>query len=83
MIIEPMMTTTGVGDSDTMKTLLSSKQRVLDQVTDLCQAVAKSEWKNDRAKNNNAYVPTMKEHVANIVTHGVSIQNLSIVNYFF
>ena len=75
------MTTTGVGDSDTMKTLLSSKQRVLDQVTDLCQAVAKSEWKNDRAKNNNAYVPTMKEHVANIVTHGVSIQNLSIVNY--
>jgi len=73
MIIEPMMTTTGVGDSDTMKTLLSSKQRVLDQVTDLCQAVAKSEWKNDRAKNNNAYVPTMKEHVANIVTHGILV----------
>ena len=37
------------------------------------QAVKESEWKNDRAKNNNAYVPTMKEHIANILTHGVIV----------
>ena len=29
-------------------------------------------WKNARPHNNEAYVPTDAEHVANILTHGVS-----------
>jgi hypothetical protein len=31
-----------------------------------------SKWKNERPVKNEAYSPTMKEHVANILTHGVS-----------
>ena len=54
----------------TIKKLVSVRERLAETVNKLCQAVAKSKWKNDRAKNNNAYVPTLKEHIANIVTHG-------------
>ena len=57
----------------TVKSLMSSKSQVLDMVRAACKAVAGSAWKNERAKNNNAYVPTMKEHAANIVTHGVLV----------
>ena len=31
----------------------------------------RSAWKNDRSVDNKAYVPTNKEHLANILTHGV------------
>ena len=31
----------------------------------------RSAWKNERSSNNKAYVPTYKEHLANILTHGV------------
>ena len=54
-------------DSVDMKTK-AGLSGILRQVI---HAVKESGWKNERAKNNNAYVPTMKEHVANILTHGV------------
>ena len=62
-----------VDSMGTVKSLMSSKSQVLDMVRAACKAVAGSAWKNERAKNNNAYVPTMKEHAANIVTHGVLV----------
>ena len=62
-----------VDSMGTVKSLMSSKSQVLDTVRAACKAVAGSAWKNERAKNNNAYVPTMKEHAANIVTHGVLV----------
>ena len=62
-----------VDSMGTVKSLMSSKSRVLDTVRAACKAVAGSAWKNERAKNNNAYVPTMKEHAANILTHGVLV----------
>ena len=54
-------------DSVDMKT----KAGLSDILRQVIHAVKESGWKNERAKNNNAYVPTMKEHVANILTHGV------------
>lgn len=54
-------------DSVDMKT----KAGLSDLLGQVIHAVKESGWKNERAKNNNAYVPTMKEHVANILTHGV------------
>jgi hypothetical protein len=30
------------------------------------------QWKNARAKKNEMYKPTPVEHIANILTHGVS-----------
>ena len=54
-------------DSVDMKT----KAGLSDILGKVIHAVKESGWKNERAKNNNAYVPTMKEHVANILTHGV------------
>jgi len=55
------------------KQLLMGKVWVLNNLRLACQAVLSSEWKNERPKNNNAYVPTQKEHFANIVTHGVLV----------
>ena len=54
-------------DSVDMKT----KAGLSETLGQVIHAVRESGWKNERAKNNNAYVPTMKEHVANILTHGV------------
>ena len=62
--------TDSVDNVKTIKKLVSVRERLLEAVTNLCQAIVKSKWKNERAKNNNAYVPTMREHIANIVTHG-------------
>ena len=33
--------------------------------------IKRSAWKNERSEDNKAYVPTNKEHLANILTHGV------------
>ena len=33
--------------------------------------IKRSAWKNEKSSNNQAYVPTNKEHLANILTHGV------------
>ena len=54
-----------------IKGVMSSKVRLTDILGEVFHAIKVSDWKNERAKNNNAYVPTMKEHVANIFTHGV------------
>ena len=62
-----------VNTMETMKKLLTTKEKVMESMRTVFQAVKESEWKNDRAKNNNAYVPTMKEHIANILTHGVIV----------
>ena len=51
---------------------MKTKAGLSDILGEVYTAVIESEWKNERAKNNNAYVPTMKEHVANIITHGVT-----------
>ena len=67
---------TGVEPVNTMKTmkkLLTTKEKLMETMRTVFQAIKDSEWKNDRAKNNNAYVPTMKEHIANILTHGVIV----------
>jgi hypothetical protein len=39
-----------------------------------------SKWKNERPVKNEAYSPTMKEHVANILTHGVSNYCSALIN---
>ena len=52
---------------------------MMEVVKKICSSVSESRWMNERAKNNTAYVPTMKEHCANILTHGVS-QSSPIIN---
>ena len=63
-------------DSVDMKT----KAGLSDLLGQVIHAVKESGWKNERAKNNNAYVPTMKEHVANILTHGVRHKHKFVFN---
>ena len=60
-------------EMETMKKLLTTKKKVMESMRIVFHAVKESGWKNERAKNNNAYVPTMKEHIANILTHGVIV----------
>jgi len=60
-------------EMETMKKLLTTKEKVVESMRIVFHAVKESGWKNERAKNNNAYVPTMKEHIANILTHGVIV----------
>ena len=57
---------------NTIKSLVSSKVWLQSNLSLAWDAVRRSGWKNDRPKNNNAYVPTDREHLANIITHGVS-----------
>ena len=40
----------------------------------------RSAWKNERSEDNKAYVPTNKEHLANILTHGVGEPAFYLVN---
>ena len=56
---------------------MKTKAGLSDILGQVIHAVRVSEWKNERPKNNNAYVPTMREHVANILTHGVMPSILS------
>ena len=63
-------TMTGQEEEDCVH--MKTKAGLSDILGEVYTAVRESEWKNERAKNNNAYVPTMKEHVANIITHGVT-----------
>ena len=51
---------------------MKTKAGLSDILGRVIHAVRVSGWKNERPKNNNAYVPTMREHVANILTHGVT-----------
>ena len=60
-------------EMETMKKLVTTKEKVMESIRIVFSAVKESGWKNERAKNNNAYVPTMKEHIANILTHGVIV----------
>jgi len=55
------------------KFLVRGKAWLQSNVSQACGAVRRSHWKNDRPKNNNAYVPTVKEHLANVITHGVLV----------
>ena len=64
------LTMTGQDEADCVD--MKTKTGLSDILAQVYHAVRESEWKNERAKNNNAYVPTMKEHVANIMTHGVT-----------
>ena len=65
-----------------IKGVMSSKVGLTDILGEVFHAIKVSDWKNERAKNNNAYVPTMKEHVANIFTHGVLTHILVHFNHF-
>ena len=56
---------------------MKTKAGLSDILGRVIHAVRESGWKNERPKNNNAYVPTMREHVANILTHGVTTSTLS------
>ena len=58
-------------EANPRKQLLMGKQWLLNNLRLACHAILSSDWKNERPRNNNAYVPTQKEHFANIVTHGV------------
>jgi len=60
-------------DLTTIKSLVSGKVWLQSNLSAACRAVRRSAWKNDRAKNNNAYVPTDREHLANIITHGMLV----------
>jgi len=40
-----------------------------------------SAWKNCRPTNNEAYVPTLIEHIANILTHGVLVFPISWLSW--
>ena len=56
-----------------LKSLVSTKLWLQSNLCQARRALLESEWKNERAKNNNAYVPTVREHLANILTHGVLV----------
>jgi len=43
--------------------------------------ISSVKWKNARPSSNHAYVPTDIEHVANIVTHGVSTTSRPLTNF--
>merc|ERR1712179_339333 len=62
---------TGSMEANPRKQLLMGKEWLLLNLRLACHAILSSDWKNERPRNNNAYVPTQKEHFANIVTHGV------------
>jgi len=56
-----------------LKSLVSTKLWLQSNLCQARRALLQSDWKNERAKNNNAYVPTVREHTANILTHGVLV----------
>jgi len=60
-------------DVSRIKSLFSSKAWLQSFLSQACRALKRSGWKNDRPKNNNAYVPTDREHLANILTHGILV----------
>jgi len=61
------------GGAALFKLLFHIKELVGAQARLGWEAVKKSAWKNERSSNNKAYVPTNKEHLANILTHGVLV----------
>ena len=48
--------------------MLTKKTKIMKSK---CLLTKRSAWKNERSPDNKAYVPTNKEHLANILTHGV------------
>jgi len=44
-------------------------------------SLKRSPWKNKRPTNNEAYVPTLIEHIANILTHGVLVLPVSWLSW--
>merc|ERR1719445_1299086 len=61
------------GGAALFKLLFHIKELVRVQARLGWEAVKRSAWKNDRSVDNKAYVPTNKEHLANILTHGVLV----------
>lgn len=49
------------------------RENAHSQYKQLLHSVASSRWMNERPAGNQAYSPTMKEHLANIATHGVLV----------
>ena len=66
-------TSTMTDEVSSLKSLVSTKLWLQSNLCQATRALRQSEWKNERPKNNNAYVPTMREHLANVVTHGVLV----------
>ena len=66
-------TSTMTDEVSSLKSLVSTKLWLQSNLCQASRALRQSEWKNERAKNNNAYVPTVREHLANILTHGILV----------
>jgi len=64
-----------------LKYLLLLKGCMWQQIGQGWEAVKRSKWKNGRSPCNKAYVPTYKEHVANILTHGVLVPPSAWLSY--
>jgi monocyte-to-macrophage differentiation protein len=58
-----------------MEDLVKKLSRIWErlEVKKHVDTIKRSPWKNSRPLNNEAYVPTLKEHLANIITHGVLV----------
>merc|ERR1712130_431407 len=66
-------TSTMTDEVSSLKSLVSTKLWLQSNLCQATRALRQSEWKNERPKNNNAYVPTVREHLANVLTHGVLV----------
>jgi len=64
-----------------LKQLNLARQKIYLNAKLAWLSVQRSEWKNERAKNNEQYVPTMKEHLGNIVTHGALVVPVAWLSY--
>jgi len=64
-----------------LKYLLLLKGFLWQQVGLGWEAVRRSSWKNGRPPSHQAYVPTQKEHLANILTHGVLVPPSAWLSY--
>lgn len=66
-------TSTMTDEVSSLKSLVSTKLWLQSSLCQAGRALLQSEWKNERAKKNSAYVPTVREHLANIITHGILV----------
>jgi len=64
-----------------LKYLWLLKVFMWQQVALCWEAIKRSAWKNNRPPRNEAYVPTYKEHLANILTHGVLVPPSAWLSY--
>jgi len=64
-----------------LKHLFWVRQKVYVNTKLAWLAIQRSDWKNERPRNNEPYVPTQKEHLGNIVTHGALVVPVAWLSY--